>query len=145
MPDDYARETLSGFEVRKNVTVRCQNRELLDEMYSSYSADVSRERIRGKVHVVAQDTPETFYYSATRCRRRHTTTYLRASRRQPRLRDRGHHGRPLLIHHRGHCLRPPGAGAGQSIVGAVAAAPTIAWTGGGGVPAEGATPQAVTC
>jgi len=132
-PDDYARESLSGFEVKKNVTVRYQNRDLLDEMraaaakssifdlvkvdyvvndvpplrarllaeaskvikrkmadyaslfaanlrplsvdmekydphfpsemYSPYSAEASRELPRGKVHVVAQHTPETFYYN----------------------------------------------------------------------------------
>ena len=132
VPDEYAEEILSGFEVKKNVTVRYQNRELLDEMrtaaakssifdlvkvdyvvsnvpplraqllaeaskvikrkeadyatlfgvkmrplsvdqeaynalfpsqaYSLYTADESREPQRGKVHVVAQHTPGTFYY-----------------------------------------------------------------------------------
>ena len=133
LPDDYARETLSGFEVKKNVTVRFQKRELLDEMraaaakssifdlvkvdyivgdvlplrarllaeaakvirrkeadyatlfgvrmrplsvdiekydahlpsemYSPYSAEASRELPRGKVHVVAQRSTETFCYN----------------------------------------------------------------------------------
>lgn len=59
---DYA--THFGVKMRPlSVDIERYDPHFPSEMYSSYSAEVSRERSRGKIHVVAQATPETLCYN----------------------------------------------------------------------------------